>query len=529
LWVFCDAHVCGQPHRNRLKNRDCVLVMAKTASPQRDEHDGRKLRALYNMLGSENANEHSIAFGHIQTILKRRQQTWDDLLNLIGLPASMDGISPGDRRTLREQHLLLGDEEPEKREAARTAIKWILQRYRLSWNDLLSAISNVSKFDPNPSVVRLLPVPEAPDPLELLTGFLPGFIDVTDDEVLVIALWTLHTFFFAQFEVTPRLVLTSPIPGCGKSTVMKSLELLASTALKTDGATPASIIEMVDADRCTILLDEADNAEWFTNAYLRRVVNSGHDYTGKVTKIHDGKRRTFSTFAPMAIATLDRLPLPLLTRSLIIRMAMSKKVLKKVKIHRDEFDIVRRHLVDWAQGRMLNPEPSIPIKLKNRIADNWLTMFAIADACGKDWGKRVRDLAVRMSARYADDDLKLILLADIRTVFNQRGIDRITCDDLVEALLALPGSIWAEYRGLKDNEPPRKLTTAALRNLLGGGRTAHWSFGIRARTVWPEGKRAKETKSAPGYYRRQFEATWDRYLPPEEHTSTQPNELNEVA
>jgi hypothetical protein len=187
-------------------------------------------------------------------------------------------------------------------------------------------------------------------------------------------------------------------------------------------------------------------------------------------------------------------------------------------MHRADFDIVRMDIIDWAQGRQLERNPEMPPALSNRIGDNWRILIAIADACGPKWGTIVRDAAVRLSARYSDADLKLILLSDIRKIFDRDQIDRITAADLVAALIALEGQPWSEWRGVQDTETPRRLTTATLKSLLGG--RFGTGFGIRARTIWPPGPRTPQTKSADGFYRQQFEDVWRRYLP-DDPTDTQ--------
>jgi hypothetical protein len=113
------------------------------------------------------------------------------------------------------------------------------------------------------------------------------------------------------------------LPGCGKSTVLEAIELLGATPLKSDSITPASIYHLIDSEKRVLLVDEADNLDWFSNSKLRAVVNSGHSAKGRVIKMVEGEVRSYSTFAPLAIATLDRLPLPLIKRSIIIRMQMT--------------------------------------------------------------------------------------------------------------------------------------------------------------------------------------------------------------
>src|SRR6266478_6615257 len=164
---------------------------------------------------------------------------------------------------------------------------------------------------------------------------------------------------------------------------------------------------------------------WLSNRDLRAVVDSGHSREGCITRLRQGEPHSYSTFSPMALATLEKLPLTVIRRSIILRMKMTTRKLKRIELYHDDFDIVRRHIIDWAQGRQLNRDPEMPKQLNNRIADNWRVLIAIADAVGGKWGEIARQVAVRLSARYSDEDLRLILLGDIRTVFDTRRIDRI--------------------------------------------------------------------------------------------------------
>jgi hypothetical protein len=132
---------------------------------------------------------------------------------------------------------------------------------------------------------------------------------------VAIALWVLHTHVYNQFLVTPRLALVSPVRGCGKTTVLAFLALLAARGRKDDSISAAAIIRLVDREHCTLLCNEADNLGLGHNSILRAVLNSGHRKGGSRTLVIKDRPRKFSTFAPMAIASIGILPLPIMHRS----------------------------------------------------------------------------------------------------------------------------------------------------------------------------------------------------------------------
>ena len=156
---------------------------------------------------------------------------------------------------------------------------------------------------------------------------------------------------------------------------------------------------------------------------------------------------------------------------------------------------------NWAARCRLNRDPEMPPQLRDRAADNWRPLLSIADALGH--GEDARAAAIALCAKRPDEDAGVLLLNDIRTVFDTPVVDRITRDRLIEMLVALEDGFWAEWRGKDDNGSPHKLTGPELAQLLR-------PFHIRSKTVWPEQRRQGD-KSARGYLRGQFEGAWARY------------------
>src|SRR5262249_2874210 len=73
---------------------------------------------------------------------------------------------------------------------------------------------------------------------------------------VVLALWTLHTWVFDSFDITPYLAITSPTRRCGKSVLMTLLHWLCCRGKKNDSMSKAAIYRSVEVERPTLLLDE---------------------------------------------------------------------------------------------------------------------------------------------------------------------------------------------------------------------------------------------------------------------------------
>jgi len=179
-------------------------------------------------------------------------------------------------------------------------------------------------------------------------------------------------------------------------------------------------------------------------------------------------------------------------------------------------NIVYGFIRRWVEAKpTLNLDPELPAILKNRVADNWRPLIAIADYFGPTWAKIAREAAITFANTFHDEDAGVILLSDIRDIFNRTGADRIASVDLITELLDIEESGWSEYRGARDDQAPRKLSKAEMARLLR-------PFGIKPQSIWPA-RRDANSKSRKGYYRSQFEGAWQKYCSPDGTTAQASN------
>jgi hypothetical protein len=117
-----------------------------------------------------------------------------------------------------------------------------------------------------------------------------------------------------------------------------------------------------------------------------------------------GSPKKYSVYAPMAIAAIGSLPMPLLRRSIIIHMEKTAGVahLKRFEpgdaATKQQLDTVYGFVRRWVNGQdwsgakpNFNLDPSLPKDLKNRAADNWRVLIAIADCFGPAWSQLARE------------------------------------------------------------------------------------------------------------------------------------------
>jgi hypothetical protein len=238
------------------------------------------------------------------------------------------------------------------------------------------------------------------------------------------------------------------------------------------------------------------------------VLNSGHSQaTAYVIRTvgEDHEPRRFGTWAPKAIALIGSLPATLADRSIEIR-TQRKRPGDRVERFRDRrhgpaLDALCRKAARWAADHLTalaGADPELPEALHDRAQDNWRALIAIADEAGQGWPGSAPAAALALSGAEAAEDHSrgTMLLADIRAVFLECGIERLSSAELARALGAMKHRPWADWKG-------KTITQAALAGLLK-------PFGIE-----PKGVRIGEV-TPRGYDRAWFSDAWARYLPDQE-------------
>jgi len=414
-------------------------------------------------------------------------------------------------RRIRKLHALLGSSNANEADSARKKLNGLLAEYGLTWNDLPAILSAADTSTTSTRASQAAPTdrPQV-NVLDLVLRLIELHITITSAERMAVALWILHCWIFDQFTITPRLALLSPVRGCGKTTLLALIELLTEERLRLDDVSAAAIYHQLDHRPNTVLLiDEGDNLGLLNNRTLRAIFNSGHRKGGSVARFAGGWTRQYPTFAPLCVAAIGMLPLPLMHRAAAVtnmQRAPVDALIQRLDEYDPSFPAARDQIRKWRATCLLERNPEMPPSLRNRNADNWRVLLAIADDLGH--GEDARAAALELCANRPDEDPGVVLLTDIRTVFTVLGVDRITSATLVEALLKLDDGLWTEWRGVNDDRPARTELARLLR-----------PFEIRPKTVWPIRRRPSD-KSARGYYKWQFESVWASYCQADTPTQT---------
>jgi hypothetical protein len=363
---------------------------------------------------------------------------------------------------------------------------------------------------------RLIEPERGQDVLDATAGFLRRYVVLGEAELTATALWVVHTHAFDAAEATPYLAINSAEKESGKTRLLETLELLVAKPWLTGRVTTAVLTRKVDGEEPTLLLDESDAAFGGEKEYaevLRGVLNTGYRRGGKTSVAvpagRDWDYRDLATFCPKAIAGIGKLPDTVQSRSISItlkRKAASEQVqrFRRKNVETEATPLRQRleALANAATDTLTTAEPELPEELGDRAADVWEPLLAIADHAGGHWPQRARDAAIALSAKQSTEDgsFGARLLADIRSVFLGRAVDRLFTEDLLDELAQLEESPWGDWYG-------KRISAIKLAQILK-------PYGIKPKTLRIGGL----TKS--GYDRGWFADPWNRYLPP---ITEQPN------
>ncbi len=272
----------------------------------------------------------------------------------------------------------------------------------------------------------------------------------------------------------------------------------------------AALARVVEGSRPTLFLDEIDaqmkgNRETAEN--IRGILNSGYEPEGVYTRCvgQDFAVKDFPTFCPKCLAGIGELWDTVSDRSIIIEM---RRKLPGETVEPDRKLAVKAAaapikagLEEWAARgaadllRSIHPTPLSGFNPRqNDIAE---VLLAIAQLAGDGWPQRLpQALTVVCKATRAEDaSIGVILLSDIRTVFDERKTDTVSSKMMTECLCEIEGRPWAEWshgKGLTANNLARQL---------------------KKFKIYPMKIRLGPAETAQSYRRGDFVDAWSRYCP----------------
>ena len=367
------------------------------------------------------------------------------------------------------------------------------------------------------------PWPEPVKPEELLSEIeetIRRFIVCEPETALAASLWVAMTWFMDEIKIAPIAIITAPEKRCGKSQLLSVLGKLSYRPLPSSNISPAALFRSVDKWQPTLLIDEADTFVR-DNEELRGLLNAGHTRDSAyilrcVGDSHEPKQ--FNLWGAKALSGIGKLADTIMDRAivLVLRRKRSDEKVERLRHAPDDlFETLQKKLARFADDyreTVSTARPDVPETLNDRAQDNWEPLLAIADTAGDDYGRSAREAAIKLSVINEDVNSEGVeLLTNIHEIFEAKKVDRISSYELLTALCSDEEKRWASY----NYRSPHEINAKQLSLILS-------EYNITSCNI-------RENSSVKkGYYRRDFEDAFQRYLPvscmPPEITATSATE-----
>lgn len=305
-------------------------------------------------------------------------------------------------------------------------------------------------------------------PVDSARDWLERYVTVVNDSDLdILTLWAVHTHLAQETYSSPRLLLDSPVPGSGKTTVLEHLQRLCHHPVQAASlSSPALLARIIDAGMRTILIDEADRSlspKVEGVGELLAILNSGYKRGGTrpvlvASKGNEWSVKEMPTYSPVAMAG-NAPDLPDDTKSRCIRVLLMPDIDDSSEESEWEYiDDEARELgeaiaawADLVREDIRTTRPVLPEGVKGRMREIWGPLKRVALSAGGDWPTIVDGLALQEVERIALEREEgiviekphMTLLAHMHQVWPQ-GESFAPTEHMIRELIDAHPEAWGE-------------------------------------------------------------------------------------
>lgn len=285
--------------------------------------------------------------------------------------------------------------------------------------------------------------------------------------VFPLALWTIGTYCFQEFDAYPYLVITSATKRSGKSMLAEQLAFCCSNPRQFAAMTASTLFRSIAEESPTIFFDEAETLASDAASTMRAVLNVGYRKGQTIPRVGGRGITEFPTYCPKVFVLIGDVYDTLRDRSIVITMRRAEAPRRRLyKVAKEEGEDVRIQIASALESRTaliaeaFAKHPELDF-LTGRDAEIWTPLFAIASVFCPSRLEELTAAAVDIATektvdakRYTvlessvdvDDEYAQRLLMDLYTILLTAG-RAIASKDAIASLHALPASPWRKFRG----------------------------------------------------------------------------------
>jgi hypothetical protein len=386
------------------------------------------------------------------------------------------------------------------------------------------------------------PVPALSHILDSAVAAMPRFLIAPKHYYDVIALWSCASYLVQSERVAlpimPQLAFQSAGPESGKSTGLEITATLSYRGRLRSSYTASTVFRRINEEQATMCLVDLHTVLTDPCSELHQVVKACHRRAEAIvdrTEENSGRGRyikAYRCWAALAWASIGPLFDEMQSRAIILPLRPALPEESRDLDHSSPglcqaLIDCRRQFAAWAPTITAPLDPVVPEPLYSRLADNWRPLVAIAELAKGDWPQRVLTAIEELRRIEHRPSLMTRLLTAIRDAFDAKA----QADTVAAAISTGRPEPEPEELAAIAAAPDTQLTTQALLEALNnneesGLREAHhgrpinvyWlrdhfrDLPIRVEDWWEGPARARKHRS--GYYRHQFDDTFERYRIP---------------
>jgi hypothetical protein len=327
---------------------------------------------------------------------------------------------------------------------------------------------------------------------------------------LPIALWTIGTHLWPNFDSFPYMVITSETKRSGKSTLKEMVSFASANPRNFTAATPAVVFKIMDEEKPTVFIDEAEQSLTSENSPFRPILNSGYRRGDKVPRIGKDGVKEYEVYGPKCFILIGDVFDTLRDRSIVISMKRSNQRPPKnfrYDTAKADGEEIRERISIQAEENMSKiiaeygvfDYRTLDFLTSARDAEIWTALFCICKVFAPERIEELKRSCVDMSMEKTGEKKSFADLADaeekanraemserlVRDLASLCGKDKgIASAEAVDKLKAIPTAPWRKYKG-------HGITMIEVSYLLD-------VFGIQPKVIRRDKTNGRKSKSGDG-------------------------------
>ena len=333
--------------------------------------------------------------------------------------------------------------------------------------------------------------------------YIDKYVALSDSAyTLPLALWTMGTHIYNEFDAYPYLVITSLTKRSGKTRCSEVLSFLSANPRNFSAMSGAALYRVIEQEHPTIVFDEAETLSSEAASTQRSVLNVGYRKGQLIPRVGiRGAVENFDTYCPKMFVLIGDVYDTLKDRSIILPMRRQEpKERFLYTLAKNEGNAIAAEL-----GRITRKNKAAILAqyqvhtgldfLGDRDEEIWTPLFILAYMFCPDRMETLKHAAMDMATEKTADSKRYINLKDqegkaVEEEYAQKllidlyglfldGSRVLSTVRALDGLRAIPVAPWRKFRG-------SGLSAHDLRNMLS-------RFGVKPVTV-------REPKAGKGEY-----------------------------